>query len=59
MKSTSITSERVCMGSLIWPLGVTAFPSKLTKGESYAVRSSGFKFSPLYKSGYITSTALP
>ena len=59
MKSTSTISEPVYMGSLIWPLGVTVFPSKLTKGESYAIRSSGFRFSPLYKSGYITSTVLP
>ena len=59
MKSTSTTFEPVYMGSLIWPFGVTVFPSKLIKGESYAIRSSGFKFSPLYKSGYITSIALP
>ena len=59
MKSTLTTSEPVYMSSLICPFGVTVFPSKLTKGESYAVRSSGFRFSPLYRSGYITSTALP
>ena len=59
MKSTSTTSEPVYMGSLFRPFGVMVFPSKLTKGESYVVRSSGFKFSLLYKSGYIISTALP
>ena len=59
MKSTSTTSESVCMGSLIYPLGVTVFPSKLTKGESYAVKSLSFRFSPLYRSGYITFIALP
>ena len=58
MKFTSTTSEPVCMGSLIWSLGVTIFPSKLTRGELYAVRASGFKFSPLYRSGYIISTTL-
>ena len=59
MKSTSTISKSVCIGNLIWPLGMTVFPSKLTKKESQAVRSSGFKFSPLYRSGYIISTALP
>ena len=38
---------------------MTAFPSKLTRGESYTVKSSGLKFSSLYRSGYIISTPLP
>ena len=38
---------------------MTVFPLKLTRGESQAVRSSGFQFSPLYRSGYIISSALP
>ena len=59
IKSTSTTSNPVCMGYLICPFGVTVFPSKLIKGESYAIRFSGFRFSPLYRSGYITYTALP
>ena len=59
MKSTSTMPEPVCMGSLIQPIGVTVFPLKLIKGESYAVRSLGFKFSPLYRLGYITSIAIP
>ena len=59
MSPRSLTSELVYMGSLIWPLGETVFPSKLTRGESYVVKSSGFRFDPLYRLGYITSTALP
>ena len=59
MKSTSTISELAYTGSLIWPIGMKTFPSKLTKGESQAVKSSGFKFSPLYKSGYIISAPLP
>ena len=38
---------------------MTIFPSKLINGESYAVKSSGFKFNPFYRSGYITSALLP
>ena len=56
---TFIKFKPVRMGSLIWPLGLTVFPLKLTRGESYVVRSLGFKFSPLYRLGYIISTALP
>ena len=59
MKSTSTNFEPVYIGSLIWPLGITVSFSKLTRGESYAVRSSDFKFSLLYRSGYIISIALP
>ena len=59
MKSTSTISESVCMGNLIQLLGTIVFPSKLTRGESQDVRFLGFKFSPLYRLGYIISTALP
>ena len=38
---------------------MTTFPSKLTKGESSAVKSLGFRFSPLYKSRHIISVPLP
>ena len=38
---------------------MTTFPSKLTKGELQAVKSSGLKFSLLYKSGYKISAPLP
>ena len=38
---------------------MTTFPSKLIKGELYAVKSSGFRFRPCYRLGYITSTPLP
>ena len=59
MKSTSTTSEPPNTSNLIWPLRMKKFPSKLTKGESYAVRTPGFKFKPLYKFGYIISTPWP
>ena len=56
MKSTSTTFEPTCTGSLIWPFETTTFPSKPNKDESYTIKSSGFKFSPLYKSGYMVPT---
>ena len=59
MKSTSTISESVCMANLIQHLGMTIFPLKLTRGESQAIRFSGFKFSPFYRLVYIISTALP
>ena len=59
MKSTSTTSEPAYTGSLIWLFGTTTFPSKPNKGESLPVKSSGFKFSPLYKSGYLISASFP
>ena len=59
IKSTSTTSNPVYTGSLIWPLGTTILPSKLTRGELYVDKSSGFKPSPLKRSGYIISVALP
>ena len=34
IKSTSIISKSVCIGNLIWHLGMTVFPLKLTRGES-------------------------
>ena len=40
-------------------LGTTILPSKLTKGELYVDKSSGFKPRPLKRSGYIISAALP
>ena len=59
IKSTSTTSVHVCMGNLIYPLGTTILPSKLTKGELQLLKSSDFKPSPLKRSGYIISAALP
>ena len=59
IKSTSTISKSVYIGNLIWLLGMTIFLSKLTKEESQAVRFSDFKFSPLYRLGYIISIALP
>ena len=59
MKFASTISELVYIGNLIWPLGMSVFPLKLTRGESLAVRSLGFKFRLLYRSGYIISTTLP
>lgn len=59
MNSTSTASLPICTGSLIIPLGVTILPLNPTNGESYLLKSSGFKFNLLYKSGYMISALLP
>ena len=59
MKSTSTTLFLVYTGNLITPLGVTIFPSNPAMGTSYLLRSSGFRPSPLYKSGYMILAPFP
>ena len=59
IKLTWTTTSPTCTGSLIIPQGTTILSSKPISGESHMSRSSGFKFSPQYISGYIISALLP
>ena len=59
MKLTCTSSSLAYTGNFIILWGITNLPSKPTNGESYFSKSSGLRFNPLYKSGYIISAPFP